>query len=346
MSAKNYILLTGILFSVSSVIADDLSEEKCLLAEIARSDAQTRVDQVRLFCQRGDSSGSEVLDTDKSLDGVSDDSLLTQRIKREKTLANNRNSITPHKRNYFLPITYVDEPNEAPFRGADGGLSDEDQLDNQEAKFQFSLKVPLFSSVIMDDDNINFAFTLTSFWQVYNDEISAPFRETNYEPELYWVTPLSINPFNADSSLFAVGLSHQSNGRNVPLSRSWNRVYISTVWEKDNWVFSFKPWWRIPEDDKDDPLSTDGDDNPDIDDYMGSFEFRTAYRRNHQEFGLMFRNNLRSDNHGALELSWSFPLYGKLRAYVQYFNGYGESLIDYDASVERLGMGILLTDLL
>jgi phospholipase A1 len=118
------------------------------------------------------------------------------------------------------------------------------------------------------------------------------------------------------------------------------------LWENDGYVFSFKPWYRISESEKETPLDPRGDDNPDIYKYMGYFEFSGAYRLNDHEFSFMTRNNLNSDNRGAIQLDWSFPLWGRVRGYAQYFNGYGESLIDYNADIERIGVGILLTDLL
>jgi phospholipase A1 len=62
---------------------------------------------------------------------------------------------------------------------------------------------------------------------------------------------------------------------------------------------------------------------------------------------MMLRNNLRSDNLGAVQLDWSFPLPwigDKLSVYVQYFNGYGESLLDYNKSVNRISAGFMLVD--
>jgi phospholipase A1 len=66
-----------------------------------------------------------------------------------------------------------------------------------------------------------------------------------------------------------------------------------------------------------------------------------------QRFAVMLRNNLRSDNLGAVQLDWSFPLPligDKLSGYIQYFNGYGEGLLDYNKSVNRISAGFMLTD--
>jgi hypothetical protein len=87
-----------------------------------------------------------------------------------------------------------------------------------------------------------------------------------------------------------------------------------------------------------------GDDNPDIEDYLGYFEFQGVYNRNNQNFGLFFRNTLKEGYRGAVQLDWGFPVYDQLRGYVQYFYGYGESLIDYNHKVNKLGIGIKLTD--
>jgi phospholipase A1 len=282
-------------------------------------------------------------DTESSDDET--ESLVIERIERERAVQDNRSVLLAHKRNYILPLTYANQPNDDVF---EIGSSDFGQdLDNTEVQFQVSIKAPITEGLFTEQDALFVGFTVRSFWQAYNDDLSSPFRETNYEPELFWITPVPWEILGGDASLFALGLSHQSNGRSQLFSRSWNRVYASVVWERWRYVFQFKLWGRISEDDKDDPLDPDGDDNPDIEDFLGNFEFTTAYRRNDYEVSVMLRNNLESDdNRGAIQVDWTFPLQRRFRGYVQFFNGYGESLIDYDAHIERLGVGILLSDLL
>ncbi len=277
--------------------------------------------------------------------GESTESLVIERLEREREVQDNRSVLLAHKRNYVLPLAYANNPNDDVFEAGSSDFGE--NLDNLEVQFQLSLKAAVAESLFTDYDALYVGFTVKSFWQAYNSEISAPFRETNYEPELFWVTPVPWDILGGDATLFALGLSHQSNGRGLPFSRSWNRLYGSVIWERWRFVFHLKAWYRIPEDKKDDPLDADGDDNPDIEDFMGNFEFNVVYRRHDHEVSVLLRNNLdRDDNRGALQVDWTFPLQKRFRGYVQVFNGYGESLIDYNASIERVGFGILLSDFL
>jgi phospholipase A1 len=117
------------------------------------------------------------------------------------------------------------------------------------------------------------------------------------------------------------------------------------VLEKNNLVLSLKPWYRIPEERKTSPDDPGGDDNPDIRKYMGSAEVGFFYKYEKHSFSIMARNNLRKDqNKGAIELGWTYPMSSKIKGYLQVFDGYGESLIDYDHRATRVGAGILLAD--
>ncbi|QTL36224.1 phospholipase A [Pseudoalteromonas viridis] len=330
------------LLTSSSVLAseqddpDDLELIKqCVLNEIIAGDQQQTVAQLKTYCQKLNETRLSKLD---------------RRMAREMVTENNRNVLTPHNRNYILPATYVKNPNSRPFDGLKAIQEEEGEpLDHMEVKYQISMKVPLYRHFKDKDQAVYVGVTLQSYWQLYNKDISSPFRETNYEPEIFWVNFLDDeNVLWGDEMAIILGASHQSNGRSQPNSRSWNRLYANFIWEYESFVFSFKPWYRLPEDDKPEPLAAKGDDNPDIYKYMGYFELSGAYRHGKHEFGFMTRNNFNSDNHGAIQLDWSFPLLGssRVRGYVQYFNGYGESLIDYNAHIQRLGLGIAVTDLL
>jgi phospholipase A1 len=113
----------------------------------------------------------------------------------------------------------------------------------------------------------------------------------------------------------------------------------------------FQPWYRLPEDAKKDDLDPStppppkGDDNPDIEDYMGHYELTGLIDWDRYILTSTIRYNF-DTGYGSAETGLSFPLWGRLKGFVQYFEGYGESLIDYDHRVQRVGFGILLTDLL
>ena len=266
------------------------------------------------------------------------------RIERRRALErysrDNPFVLTPHRANYLLPAVYIKDPNEEAF--ADRG--EDFEFDHVEVQFQLSLKAMVWENIFGDNGHLSLAYTNRSFWQAYNGDISAPFRETNHEPEAYISFENDWELFGFRNVANQAIINHQSNGRAGSESRSWNRVMANFIFERDNVVTSIKPWYRLPEDDSSDPNDPSDDDNPDIEYYMGHFEWFTTWQRQQNIYSVLLRNNLRSDNKGAVELGWSFPLGGRFRGYVKYFNGYGDSLIDYNDSQETLGIGVLLSD--
>lgn len=266
---------------------------------------------------------------------------LDKRLKAEQWDAYRPFTLIPHNNNYLLPISYVDGI--APVLQRDDVVA---PSDNIEAKFQLSLKTPVWSKIYKDNGYLFFAFTQQAYWQAYNSDISSPFRETNYEPELILLLPHYKNYEEAASRIIGISLSHQSNGRAGELSRSWNRLKLSWVTSIGNVFINFEPWYRFKEKRKDAPNDPEGDDNPDITKYMGWFELSAAYKDEDATWRMMVRNNLRSDNKGAIRLSYSRPFNKHVRFYAELFNGYGESLIDYNRSVTRFGVGFELNDIL
>ncbi|TVP59690.1 MAG: phospholipase [Halomonadaceae bacterium] len=249
-------------------------------------------------------------------------------------------TFVPHRRMYIMPFTWLHNPNQSPQSPAFGRNQIEQELANEEIKFQLSFKLPLLTGLFDGDTELWLGYTQVSLWQAYNNSESRPFRETNYEPELFLTHDL--NKTIGPGTLDYVGLSfnHQSNGRPDPRSRSWNRIIGEAVYSSSKWAFSVRPWYRIPE-------SSSNDDNPDISRFLGYAEYNALYQTgNDHTFGLRGYNNLRSggNNRTSGEFSWSFPLGGTLRGYVQYYNGYGETLIDYNHRVNRVSLGFLLND--
>ena len=242
-----------------------------------------------------------------------------------------------YRPSYILPVAYAPDLHSEPLEEVTGELPYE--LQDVEIKFQLSFMVPVWRNIGGSQNQLYAAYTQISLWQAYNGDASSPFRDTNYEPEMFLFHPMDLDLLGLKNCGVMFGAVHQSNGRgNDTLSRSWNRLYANFLFEKGDFAASFKPWYRIPE-------SEDEDNNPDIHEYLGYGELRLAYRLGRQQVATMLRNNLDFDeNRGAIQLDWTFPLTDRVKGYVQYFNGYGESLLNYQYRDERIGVGFLLND--
>ncbi|MBP2542873.1 phospholipase A [Acinetobacter guillouiae] len=239
---------------------------------------------------------------------------------------------------YLLPAFWTSKKNEFPQSPNPQNTVDEDQnLKSMEAKFQISLKTKAAENIFGNNGDVWVGYTQSSRWQVYNSEESRPFRETNYEPEASLIFRTNYNLLGLNGRLLGLTLNHQSNGRSDPLSRSWNRVILNLGFEKDNFALMVRPWYRIEEDFKD-------DNNPDIKNYIGRGDLTAFYRWNDNDFSLMLRHSLKGgdDSHGAMQFDWAFPIKGKLRGHFQLFDGYGESLIDYNHRATYVGLGVSL----
>ena len=194
-----------------------------------------------------------------------------------------------------------------------------------ELHFEFSFERPIAYDALGLGEKISFAYAQNSWWQITQD--SAPFRESNYRPELYVSAPV---PFADELKL---GAMHESNGKGGEESRSWNRLYAQSTWSADGFSITPRVWYAFWLDRT----------NEDIADYMGYGDLRASYTFGKQRLSALWRNNLHFDgsNRGAIEINYSFPIFNSgFYGYLRYFNGYGESLADYKRSVNKIGIGL------
>ena len=208
-----------------------------------------------------------------------------------------------------------------------------------ETRLQLSVRTKLAKGLLAsggDDesgiDSLWFGYTQQSYWQLFNGAVSRPFRTTDHEPELVYIYPHQIDlPGGWKYRLSGLGLAHQSNGQSLPLSRSWNRVYLMGAAEKE--------------------LGGDSqDENPGISDYVGRAELAGHWQINRtHSLGLTLRHSLKSEARGSARLEWmkastSIADSAALRYHVQLFSGYGDSLVDYNRRRTVLSLGLSLVD--
>ena len=248
-----------------------------------------------------------------------------------------------------VSVTAATEKPDTPTSPAAGHTGEALGYQANEMRIGLSVRTKLAQGLLTQNDpnrkdSIWFAYTQQSTWQLFNSELSRPFRSTDHEPEMMYVYPTDLKlPGGWRWRYLGLGVVHQSNGQTLPLSRSWNRTYLMTGVELDDrFQIAARFWDRWKE-------NADKDDNPDIADYIGRAEFigRWNYDRDNT-FSATLRNNLRSDGHGSLRLEWlkaiGDPVTSNLRFHTQLFHGYGDTLVDYNRKRTVLSIGLSLVD--
>jgi phospholipase A1 len=216
------------------------------------------------------------------------------------------------------------------------------------ARFQFSFKYRLFdergvpAKLFAPLGKAHFGYTQTSLWDIGGT--SSPFRDTSYKPSLFYYEP-QIDASADGRYLMGLqaGIEHESNGRDGARSRSINIAYIKPSWRwfiDDEHYFSVAP--KIYS-------YLERADNNDIGQYRGHVDLELRYGKRD---GWLFSSLLRKGNGSgySAQLDASYPLrqpfFANAGGYIhfQYFNGYGETLLDYNVRRSpqfRIGFSIV-----
>lgn len=245
--------------------------------------------------------------------------------------------------NFFLPVHITSNINRAPQSPSRGLAEASENYKQVESKLQISLRAKLMTGLLLPEADLWFAFSQRSMWQLWNNQDSAPFRNTDYQPELIYVVPIAEQwgnlPGDWQVRMLKFGLAHQSNGQSKPLSRSWNAVYAGLAVDKGEFGLNWRYNQRLPE-------KSSEDDNPDLIDYIGSHELSASWLPGDATAQLTWRNDFSYLSRGSWQLDFTYPVdrskQDGLRWHLQLFSGYGETLLDYNFRQNSLGLGVML----
>ena len=244
--------------------------------------------------------------------------------------------LQPHYVNYLLPFGYTKQ-NYREYPASD-------DYGEIEAELQVSLKINIGNDLFGLGEKYYLSYSQRSFWQIY--EKSSPFRETNYNPEMFVVFPISDHSTAFNMRSITLAYAHLSNGQGQPhdedmytsvhedpdnRSRGMDNLYLNFTFQHKTLITELKIWTP--------PMGVkDKSDNPDIMDYYGYTRLKFTYFLGENMFTLMGRGNFNTGK-GAMEATYSHPLVNGTYLYAKVFSGYGESLIDYNNQITKFSIG-------
>lgn len=281
----------------------------CLQIEVIKPENGARtVAELRAQCEAALTS-MDTVNTDMAIENIVLGNIAPTRFFR------------PYKDNYLIFGRMEMDDGSQPFSG--------EELDT---KFELGLTFSLFQGRRNFDflAPLHVGYSQKSWWNIAED--SAPFREHNYNPEIYWLFDQPERPIlGRPPFVDIIGLEHQSNGRDGTQSRSWDRLYAQKEFALLPQLSVGVKIWDI--------LARDLN-NDDIRRYMGNGELSLNFRPNDRT-NLRWRVRRGSD---VDTFSYSFDIYYRRpnvngAFFIQYHDGYGEALVTYNQKSRSLRGG-------
>lgn len=223
-----------------------------------------------------------------------------------------------YKDNYFTMGTTV---NQKPSRT------------NSDVKFQVSIAQRLTKSTLPFNTYLFLFYTQKCMWNVFEE--SMPMRDLNFNPGIGLAKHLFVK--NRYVGKLTLLVEHESNGRDGADSRSWNKISLAcNVFIDPNFMIHGKAWIPI----------VDGQNNKDILDYCGIYQTGFTYTTPNKRFGfaltLVKRRGWNLNYNSIWEINYRLFKKENQFLFLQYYNGYGENLLDYNKFHSRLRVGIVI----
>lgn len=205
--------------------------------------------------------------------------------------------------------------------------------ENSNVKFQISISQRLTKSVLPWGTYLYLFYTQKVIWNVM--ERSFPMRDLNFNPGVGIAKPLFVKGrYIGKLTLMA---EHESNGRDGVQSRSWNRISIGANILVDPTFIVHGKFW-IP--------FVDGENNKDLLDYMGIYQMGSQFMSPNRRWSIgvtMVKRRGWNLNYNTI-IEASYRLFKRDNQYLfaQYYNGFGEYMLDYKKFQSVLRVGFVI----
>lgn len=204
---------------------------------------------------------------------------------------------------------------------------------NSDVKFQISIAQRLTKSTLPWNTYLFLTYSQKCMWNVFEE--SLPMRDLNFNPGIGLGKLLIVKDRLIGKMMLLV--EHESNGRDGEDSRSWNKISLSaSIFVDPQFMVHGKVWIPI----------IDGQNNKDILKYSGIYQTGIQVTSKNKRFGmaitLVKRQGFNLNFNTVIELNYKLFKKDNQYLFLQYYNGYGENLLDYNKFHSRLRAGIVI----